>query len=145
MWKGSGLAALLTLATLAGASGTASADFTLPILHTNDFHSRIEPVTRFDSSCGGKDNAAGKCFGGSARLVTGSILQSAARFCGVGFPFGPKGASDLMKKTGETTKPRIELDVSQLLRLGGAYEEAATCMMGSKPAIQNFKDSDSRD
>lgn len=46
------------------------ADYSLTILHTNDFHARFEPINRFDSGCGGEDNAAGKCFGGSARLQT---------------------------------------------------------------------------
>ena len=49
--------------------GPAAAE-TLTILHTNDFHSRIEPINKYDSSCAAKDNAAGKCFGGSARLIS---------------------------------------------------------------------------
>ena len=47
---------------------TASAE-TLTILHTNDFHSRIEPINKYDSGCKPADNAEGKCFGGSARLI----------------------------------------------------------------------------
>ena len=43
---------------------------TLTILHTNDFHSRIEPISKYDSACSADDDADGKCFGGSARLVT---------------------------------------------------------------------------
>ncbi len=43
---------------------------TLTILHTNDFHSRIEPINRYDGSCPEPDNAAGECFGGAARLAT---------------------------------------------------------------------------
>lgn len=42
---------------------------TLTILHTNDFHSRIEPINKYDSGCKPEDNAEGKCFGGSARLI----------------------------------------------------------------------------
>ena len=52
-----------------GMSGQALADFSMTILHTNDFHSRIEPINKYDSTCGSKDLAAGKCFGGSARFV----------------------------------------------------------------------------
>jgi len=59
---------ILAIATLICA-GPASAE-TLTILHTNDFHSRIEPITRFDNTCSAKKNAAGDCFGGSARLLT---------------------------------------------------------------------------
>jgi len=50
--------------------GTASADSTVTILHTNDFHSRVEPISKFDSPCSVADNLEGKCFGGYARLVT---------------------------------------------------------------------------
>ncbi len=59
------LAAMLLLgsAPLAGA-------FTLHLVHFNDFHSRIESINAFDSTCSGEDEAAGKCFGGAARLVT---------------------------------------------------------------------------
>jgi 5'-nucleotidase len=56
----------------------AMADFTLTILHTNDFHSRIEPINKYDSGCGADDNAAGKCFGGSARLITAIRERRAA-------------------------------------------------------------------
>ena len=46
------------------------AESTLTILHTNDFHSRVEPVSKYDSGCSAEDNTEGKCFGGYARLVT---------------------------------------------------------------------------
>lgn len=59
-----GLAAGLLLA-LAG--GTADA-FTLDVLHFNDFHSRVESINAFDSTCSDEDEAAGECFGGAARL-----------------------------------------------------------------------------
>lgn len=59
--------ALAALAALF--SSTALAE-TLTILHTNDFHSRILPINKYDSGCSEEDNAEGKCFGGSARLVT---------------------------------------------------------------------------
>ncbi|MEL7281605.1 MAG: metallophosphoesterase, partial [Pseudomonadota bacterium] len=48
----------------------ASADFTLTILHTNDFHARFEPISEYNSTCAPEDNEAGECFGGSARLAT---------------------------------------------------------------------------
>ena len=44
--------------------------WTLDILHFNDFHSRIESINAFDSTCSAEDETAGKCFGGAARLVT---------------------------------------------------------------------------
>jgi 5'-nucleotidase/UDP-sugar diphosphatase len=41
----------------------------LHILHVNDLHSRIEPITKYDSTCAPEDDAAGECFGGVARLA----------------------------------------------------------------------------
>lgn len=52
---------------LALAAGTADA-FTLNVLHFNDFHSRIESINAFDSTCSAEDEAAGECFGGAARM-----------------------------------------------------------------------------
>ncbi len=43
---------------------------TLTLLHTNDFHSRVEPINEYDGPCDPDDNAAGECFGGYARLKT---------------------------------------------------------------------------
>ena len=61
---------LASVAALALTTGAASADYTLTILHTNDLHSRIEPISAFDSTCSAEDNEEGKCFGGYARLKT---------------------------------------------------------------------------
>jgi 5'-nucleotidase/UDP-sugar diphosphatase len=61
---------LTSAAALALTAGVASADYTLHILHINDFHSRIEPVSKYDSTCPAEDDAEGKCFGGVARLKT---------------------------------------------------------------------------
>ena len=57
-------------AALALTATAASADFNLTILHTNDFHDRFEPISKYDGPCAPDDNTAGECFGGSARLVT---------------------------------------------------------------------------
>lgn len=64
------LRALSSVAALALSAGTASADFSVHVLHINDFHSRIEQINRFGSTCGGKDVEENKCFGGVARLST---------------------------------------------------------------------------
>ncbi len=61
---------LASTAAFAALAGAASADYSITILHTNDFHARFEPISRFDSTCSAEDNEAGECFGGSARLVT---------------------------------------------------------------------------
>lgn len=69
---------MTSAAVLALSAGAASADYSLTILHTNDFHARFEPISRFDSGCSPEDNTAGECFGGSARLVT-AIADARAR------------------------------------------------------------------
>ncbi|MBR2657979.1 MAG: 5'-nucleotidase C-terminal domain-containing protein [Loktanella sp.] len=61
---------LTTSCALALMAGTASAEYTLHIIHTNDLHSRIEPITASDSTCGAEANVAGECFGGVARVIT---------------------------------------------------------------------------
>lgn len=60
----SGLALALALA------GPVQAEFTLNILHINDFHSRFESITGTDSNCNAETEAKGECFGGIARLKT---------------------------------------------------------------------------
>jgi len=66
--------ALVASCLLAAVSvlGTApvAAQSSVTILHTNDFHSRVEPISKYDSGCSAEDNTAGECFGGYARLVT---------------------------------------------------------------------------
>ena len=69
---------LSSVAALALSSGAAMADYSLTILHTNDFHARFEPISKYDSGCSSEDNTEGKCFGGSARLVT-AIEEARAR------------------------------------------------------------------
>jgi len=69
---------LLSAAAFGLTAGMASADYTLTILHTNDFHARFEPISRFDGPCAAEDNTAGECFGGTARLVT-AIEEARAR------------------------------------------------------------------
>ncbi len=66
-------------AALALTAGAAQAEFTMTILHTNDFHARFEPISGTDSTCSDEDNAAGECFGGTARLIT-AIEAARERF-----------------------------------------------------------------
>ncbi len=61
---------LTSVAALGMTAGMAAADYKLTILHTNDFHARFEPISKYDSGCSAESNQEGKCFGGSARLVT---------------------------------------------------------------------------
>ncbi|MFN3825347.1 MAG: bifunctional metallophosphatase/5'-nucleotidase [Pseudorhodobacter sp.] len=64
------IARFLASTALIWAAGTASADYTLHVLHINDLHSRIEPINAFDSTCSAKDAEENKCFGGVARVAT---------------------------------------------------------------------------
>ncbi|MBY3599041.1 5'-nucleotidase C-terminal domain-containing protein [Rhizobium bangladeshense] len=61
---------LLTASVLALSAGAAFADFELNILHINDFHSRIESINKFDSTCSAEEEGKKECFGGAARLKT---------------------------------------------------------------------------
>lgn len=60
-----GAASFLALST-----GSSFADYTLTILHINDWHSRIESNNKFESTCSAEDEGKGECIGGAARLVT---------------------------------------------------------------------------
>jgi 5'-nucleotidase / UDP-sugar diphosphatase len=68
------LARILCSTAILAAMGTAAAadtdETTIHLLHFNDFHSRVQPISRFDSTCSVEDDTAGECFGGAARLET---------------------------------------------------------------------------
>jgi len=61
---------LLTVSALALGTGAAFADYELNILHFNDFHSRVESINKFDSTCSAEEEAKKECFGGAARMKT---------------------------------------------------------------------------
>ena len=69
---------LLIGATALTLTTPAWADYDLTILHTNDFHARFEPVSKYDGICKPEDNDEGECFGGTARLIT-AIQNARAR------------------------------------------------------------------
>ncbi|MGB3245334.1 MAG: bifunctional metallophosphatase/5'-nucleotidase [Sulfitobacter sp.] len=69
---------LTSVAALGLTTGMAAADYNLTILHTNDFHARFEPISKYDGPCSAEDNTAGECFGGSARL-TSAIADARSR------------------------------------------------------------------
>ncbi|MDB5524344.1 MAG: 5-nucleotidase protein [Rhizobium sp.] len=60
--------ALMSVSALAVSAGAALADYELTILHINDFHSRIESINKFDSTCSAEEEGKNECFGGAARL-----------------------------------------------------------------------------
>ena len=104
---------LSTAAVAALAATAAQADYTMTILHTNDFHARFEPISKYDSTCAAEDNEAGECFGGTARLVTAIeeargraenpvLLDGGDQFQGTLFYTYYKGelAAEMMNKLG---------------------------------------------
>jgi len=60
----------LGASALALSAAPSFADYTLNILHMNDWHSRIQSINAFESTCSDEDEAAGECLGGAGRLVT---------------------------------------------------------------------------
>ena len=61
---------LVATVALSALATSAHAEFSMTVLHTNDVHSRIEPISKYDSTCSAEDNTAGDCFGGMARVLT---------------------------------------------------------------------------
>lgn len=61
---------LSSVAAVSFGAGQATAEYRLHVLHINDFHSRIEAINGFDSTCSAEEAAAGECFGGAARVAT---------------------------------------------------------------------------
>jgi 5'-nucleotidase len=63
---------LLALMGLASPPRHAHAEtpFTLTVIHTNDVHDRVDPVTAYNNTCGAKDRAKKRCYGGYSRLMT---------------------------------------------------------------------------
>ncbi|KQZ86961.1 multifunctional 2',3'-cyclic-nucleotide 2'-phosphodiesterase/5'-nucleotidase/3'-nucleotidase [Mesorhizobium sp. Root157] len=67
--------AALSASTLGLSAGASFADYTLNILHINDWHSRIESNNKFESTCSAEEETKGECIGGAARLVTAIAEQ----------------------------------------------------------------------
>lgn len=59
---------LLGTSALVMTAGAAMADYTLNILHINDFHSRQESINKYDSTCSAEEESKNECFGGIARV-----------------------------------------------------------------------------
>lgn len=71
--------ALLGLsALLAGTAALPAQAFDLTILHINDFHSRMEPINKYDGPCSGEEAAENACFGGVARIASAVAAERAA-------------------------------------------------------------------
>ena len=67
------LSCVLSLGLFSQASiavGGPHSSYSITILHTNDFHSRFRPISKTENFCSADANKEGKCFGGTARLIT---------------------------------------------------------------------------
>jgi 5'-nucleotidase/UDP-sugar diphosphatase len=64
------LFAAMSASAIAMSTGASLADYSLNILHINDWHSRIESNNKFESTCSEEDEGKGACFGGAPRLLT---------------------------------------------------------------------------
>ncbi|HUT47988.1 MAG TPA: bifunctional metallophosphatase/5'-nucleotidase [Alphaproteobacteria bacterium] len=64
------LTAIMALHFPALRQAAAETPFTLTVIHTNDVHDRVDPVSAFNNTCGAKDRAKKRCFGGYSRLMT---------------------------------------------------------------------------
>ncbi|TPK58873.1 bifunctional metallophosphatase/5'-nucleotidase, partial [Mesorhizobium sp. B2-4-19] len=62
--------AVLSASTLGLSAGASFADYTLNILHFNDWHSRIEGNNKYESTCSADEETKGECIGGAGRLIT---------------------------------------------------------------------------
>lgn len=64
------VACAVSASAFAMSASASFADYTLNILHINDWHSRIESNNKFESTCSAEEEGKGECIGGAARLVT---------------------------------------------------------------------------
>ncbi|MER9295509.1 5'-nucleotidase C-terminal domain-containing protein [Mesorhizobium sp. M0621] len=62
--------AALSASALGLSAGASFADYTLNILHINDWHSRIEGNNKYESTCSADEETKGECIGGAGRLIT---------------------------------------------------------------------------
>lgn len=71
----------LSASALGLSTGVSFADYTLNILHINDWHSRIESNNKYESTCSAEEETKGDCTGGAARLIT-AIAQERKKLDG---------------------------------------------------------------
>ena len=70
--------AALSVSALGLSTAASFADYTLNILHINDWHSRIESNNKYESTCSAEEETENKCIGGAARLLTAISQQREA-------------------------------------------------------------------
>lgn len=95
----------------------AQGGFALTILHTNDFHSRVEPINRFDSTCSAEEAGKNECFGGVARLAS-AIRERRSALEAEGRPFLLLDAGDQVQGTLYYTHYKGTVEAEFLKALG---------------------------
>ena len=105
---------LMTTAAAVALSATAAqADYSLTILHTNDFHARFEPISKYDTSCAPRTTPRANALAGlpvwytavadaSARSNNSILVDGGDQFQGTLFYTYYKGAlaAEMMNKLG---------------------------------------------
>ncbi|XP_063227369.1 protein 5NUC-like [Bacillus rossius redtenbacheri] len=81
---GRSLVAPVALVALVALVAPAAAELRLAVLHTNDMHARFEQTNALSATCAREDAAAGRCYGGVARLAAAVARERAAPGAGDG-------------------------------------------------------------
>ncbi|MBD8556228.1 5'-nucleotidase C-terminal domain-containing protein [Rhizobium sp. CFBP 8762] len=68
----------LIAATCFAATTSVASAYDLTIMHINDFHSRIEAINKYDSTCSPEEATKNECLGGIARMKTAIDARRAA-------------------------------------------------------------------
>ena len=114
---------MLTAATSALIAGGAAADYTLTILHTNDIHSRVESINKYDSICNADGEAEGKCFGD---VTMGEVLTV--------LPF--QNTLSTFFVTGATIVAALENGVSKMEEGAGRFPQVAGMSFTVTPSAE---------
>jgi 5'-nucleotidase/UDP-sugar diphosphatase len=108
--------AALSASALAMSTAPSFADYTLNILHINDWHSRIESNNKFESTCSAEEEGKGECIGGAARLVT-AVNQEREKLKGQNVVFLSAGDNFQGSLFYTTYKGQTELEFLNQMKL----------------------------
>ena len=123
-------------AATAISASAALAEFNVTILHTNDIHSRIESINKYDSTCNADGEAERKCFGGIARIKSAIDMQRSEL----------SGQNILVLDAGDPFQGSLFIQLTRVLQKRNSWKllvtmpwllETTSSMMGQK-ASQNL-------
>ena len=139
--KKNALAVALSTSMFALMSQAALADYTLNIIHINDWHSRIESINKYDSTCSSEDEAEGKCFGGAARLVT-AVRQAREKYAGTNLLFLNAGDNFQGSLFYTTYKGSVEAEFLNLMKTDamavGSWRAPGVAPSGARASSSRF-------